>query len=175
MAHWEPVLTDLIATRGRALTAYATMLCGNSSEGEDLTQEALTKVFTTLRRRSRDDALEYAEAYVRRTIFSLYLDRARRQQRWSAVRHLFTRTDASDHNGRAPAWVDSAGDRVDVQRALQTLTERQRACTVLRYYADLTVPQIADELYLSAGAVKRYLHEAKGRLARVLAVEGDQS
>lgn len=173
MAHWEPVLTELVTTRGRALTAYATMLCGNSSEGEDLAQEALTKVFTSLGRRSRDDALEYAEAYVRRTIFSLYLDRARRQQRWSAVRHLFARTDSSGPGASPP--VDSAGDRVDVQRALQTLTERQRACTVLRYYADLTVPQIADELYLSAGAVKRYLHEAKGRLARALAVEGEQS
>ncbi|SEE91166.1 sigma-70 family RNA polymerase sigma factor [Ruania alba] len=175
MAHWEPVLTELVTTRGSALARYATMLCGNPADGDDLVQEALTKVFTSLRRQPRDEAVEHAEAYVRRTIFTLYLDRQRRRKRWGAVRHLFVRAEGGDGTGTPPVPVDSAGERVDVQRALQTLPDRQRACVVLRFYADLTVPQIADELYLSAGSVKRYLHEAKTRLASALAVEGEQS
>jgi DNA-directed RNA polymerase specialized sigma24 family protein len=42
---------------------------------------------------------------------------------------------------------------------------------VLRFYDDLTVPQIAAQLGLADGTVKRYLADASARLAEVL---GDQ-
>jgi DNA-directed RNA polymerase specialized sigma24 family protein len=39
---------------------------------------------------------------------------------------------------------------------------------VLRFYDDLTVPQIAAQLGLADGTVKRYLADASARLAEVL-------
>src|SRR5699024_12845198 len=59
--------------------------------------------------------------------------------------------------------------------ALTTLPPRQRACVVLRYYADLTIEQTGDELGLATGTVKRYLHEANQRLAAVLQPEGERA
>ena len=45
---------------------------------------------------------------------------------------------------------------------------------MLRYFDDLTVPQIAASLGIAEGTVKRYLADASGRLAGLLAVEIDE-
>ncbi len=166
MSGWEPVLTDLVHERGGALIRYATLLCGNSRDGEDLVQDALIRVFTVIRRPAEGvdiDAIEHAEAYVRRTILNLYLDGYRRSRRWVAVRHLVGRSDATV----GPEQVSP--QQMDLLRALGTLPPRQRACVVLRFYDDLSVDQIAAQLGVTAGAVKRHLHDANAHLASTLA------
>ena len=55
-----------------------------------------------------------------------------------------------------------------MQRALASLSPRERACVVLRFYDDLTVPALADRLGISGGAAKRYLSDALHRLAGLL-------
>ena len=51
-----------------------------------------------------------------------------------------------------------------VQRALQRLTERQRAVLVLRHFDDLSVEETARVLGVSAGTVKSQTHAALERL-----------
>ena len=48
----------------------------------------------------------------------------------------------------------------DVAAALAHLSERQRACVVLRHLDDLSVRDTARTLGLSEGAVKRYVSDA---------------
>ena len=62
---------------------------------------------------------------------------------------------------------------LDVRFALRELSPRERACIVLRYFDDLTVPQIAAQLGLADGTVKRYLADASGKLATQLEVTVD--
>jgi len=168
MSRWEPVLADLVRYRGGSLVRYATLLCGDRSEAEDLVQDALIRVFTALRRphgASLGDgrALEHAEAYVRRTVLNLYLDRCRRRRRWTSVQHLLAGQVST------PGPDQASPERLDLSSALAALSPRQRACVVLRYYADLTVGQIADDLGVSVGTVKRHLYDANASLATSLA------
>jgi len=58
-----------------------------------------------------------------------------------------------------------APERLDLQSSLAALPPKQRACVVLRFYADLSVRQIADDLGVTAGTVKRHLHDANANLA----------
>jgi RNA polymerase sigma-70 factor (ECF subfamily) len=154
---WEDVLDDLVRHRGGALVRYATLLTGDRREAEDLVQDALLKSFGS-GRALRDELA--AEAYARRAILTLFLDGTRRRRRWSGVAHLLVRDDQGpDH---------AAGDGIDVQRAIATLPPRLRACVVLRFYDDLTVPQIARELDLAEGSVKRYLSDACDQLEALL-------
>jgi len=154
-AGWEQRLHELVAARGPALVGYAYLLCGDRREAEDLVQDALVKTFT--RARSGTD-LENLEAYVRRAVLTTYLDGFRRRRRWAAVRHL---AGEEEHD---PGPEGAVGDRLAVRQALGSLSSRERACVVLRYYADMTVPRIADELSLAEGTVKRYLSDAVRRL-----------
>jgi len=154
-------LDELIRTRRGVLTGYAYLLCGSLAEAEDLFQDALVSALV----RQRPDVASI-EAYVRTTMRHTYIDGFRRRRRWAALRHLY----AVDEDGRSldPATADHVTARVDLQRALSALSPRQRACVVLRYYDDLTVPRIAETLGLSAGTVKRHLSDAAARLAPLL-------
>ncbi len=76
----DDVVAELLATRGRALTRYAYLLCGNAADAEDLVQDALVKTFA---RRRAGLELDSAEAYVRRAILTLYLDGWRKRGRWA--------------------------------------------------------------------------------------------
>jgi RNA polymerase sigma-70 factor (ECF subfamily) len=159
MAAWEHSLQDLVRSRGTVLVGYAYLLCGDRREAEDLVQDALVKTFSRGRAGLRPDNVE---GYVRRAILSTFLDGFRRRKRWVAVRHLVSTEEAvAGHEG-------SVGDRMDVRAALDGLSPRERACVVLRFYEDLTVTRIADELSLSEGAVKRYLSDGVHRMEGLL-------
>lgn len=159
MAAWEQTLAELVRTRGSALIGYAYLLCGDRREAEDLVQDALVKTFA----RGRGGLEAHSvEGYVRRAVLTTYLDGFRRRRRWAAVRHLVAPDDAG------PGPEQGVVDRVDVAEALGRLSPRERACVVLRFYEDLTVPRIADALALSQGAVKRYLSDGVRRMEALL-------
>ncbi|GCD21809.1 sigma-70 family RNA polymerase sigma factor [Cellulomonas sp. H30R-01] len=159
MAAWDQVLDDLVQVRGHALARYAALLTGDRDTAEDLLHDALVRCFGQAR--PLRDAVA-AEAYVRRAILTAFLDGQRRRTRWAAVRHLVIRRETVD--GPEPAVVE----RVSVEAALGMLRPRLRACVVLRFYDDLTVPEVARRLGLAEGTVKRYLSDAVGQLEDVL-------
>jgi RNA polymerase sigma-70 factor, ECF subfamily len=59
--------------------------------------------------------------------------------------------------------------RVDVERALGRLTERERAVVEHYYWHDLSCPEIAERLELPLGTVKIRLHRARHKLREPLA------
>lgn len=159
MDDWEHGLGELVRTRHRSLMGYAYLLSGDVQDAEDLVQDALVKVFS---RRSAPQP-HAAEAYVRRAIYTIYLDGYRRRTRWSRIRHL---TASADHQESTAPSTDA---EIDVAAALQRLSPRQRACVLLRHYDDLTVPQIADELGIAEGTVRRHVADAHVALRGLLA------
>ncbi|MFD2797697.1 sigma-70 family RNA polymerase sigma factor [Promicromonospora vindobonensis] len=186
---WHEDLETLAAQRGSALVGYAYTLCGDIRQAEDLVQEALVKYCSRLVRRggvrgraasgmytvpldgrasddSRHAPVEYAEAYVRRTMLNLYLDGWRRKKRWADIEPRV----ATDDRVRFPDSGVTA--RADVVHALTRLTPRQRACVVLRYFEDMTIEQVADTLGNAPGTVKRHLHDAMRVLRDVLEPTG---
>lgn len=160
---WENELSELMRTRHRALVSYAFLLSGDLREAEDLVQDAIIKVFS--RRTPRDRAI--SEAYVRRAIFTAYLDAYRRKRRWSGIRHLISRSD--EHPGH-DATSDST---IDMTATLAQLPPRQRACVALRYFEDLPIAEIAEQLGCSAGTVKRHLFNAHASLRTLVGAETD--
>lgn len=170
MSDWRDVMAQLVRDRERALLGYAYLVCGDRVVAQDLVQDALVRTFS--RPRPGLTSLK-AEAYVRRAITTVYVDGYRREQRWRRVSHLFRPAES----GPDPLAGVEAG--ADVIEALSTLTPRERACVVLRYFDDLTVPAIAQHLGLAPGSVKRYLHDGLGRLELLLGpvedVRGDET
>jgi RNA polymerase sigma factor (sigma-70 family) len=176
MAQWETELEELMERRSRALVGYAYTLTRDLPRAEDLVQDALVKVFSRLRRPAGsseggqsmrldqdEPRLTNAEAYVRRAILTIYLDGYRRQSSWTGIKHLLA------DDAFAPAAERAATARVDVGLALARLSPRQRESVVLRFFEDMTVPQIAQTLGTSPGTVKRHLSNAMELLRTSLA------
>lgn len=152
-AAWESTVVTLVEQRGDALGRYARLLCGSADEAADLVQDALVKTFGRL---SNGFTVAGAEAYVRRAILTTYLDGGRRRSRWRRIAHLTAE----------PTTVEAADPtvRLDLIDELKRLSPRERACIVLRYFEDLKVDDIASELGISSGAVKRYLSDGLSKL-----------
>jgi RNA polymerase sigma-70 factor (ECF subfamily) len=62
--------------------------------------------------------------------------------------------------GKAPAGVESQ----DVRAAVGALEQSDRLLLLLRYWADLTQPEVARATALPEGTVKVRLHRARQRL-----------
>jgi RNA polymerase sigma factor (sigma-70 family) len=150
MASWEPMLEELVRERHRPLIAYAYLLTRDVSDAEDLVQDSLVATFSG---RARFESIGHAEAYVRRSIASRYVDTHRKRSREKA------RVDRVEVRAVEPGHEAAVVGRVDVASALAELPPRVRACVALRYLADQSTAETADALGLSVGAVKRYVSD----------------
>lgn len=89
-----------------------------------------------------------AFAYARRTMTNLATGRWRRSRHEPVCGHEPDRDD--DPNS---AWgYHEVDDRDDIVRQLARLTERERSIVVLRYYADLSEAEVAQDMGGSAAA-----------------------
>jgi RNA polymerase sigma factor (sigma-70 family) len=159
VAIWSEQLAELVQARGTELNRYGFLLCGNRTEGADLLQDALVRVFTHPK---AGWTVQDVERYVRRAMLNRLLDQYRRQRR---LRLLLPRLSGGSQTDVVPDLSERADQRLDLQGALSHLTPRQRACVVLRFYEDLPVGEVAHRMRLSDGTVKRHLSDAAARMA----------
>ena len=138
------------------LRRTAFLLCGDWHLAEDLAQTTLAKVFGSWRRISQPDA---AEAYATRTLVNTYLAGRRRKR----VAEVLT-----DTLPERPAEAQGPELRMVVLGALATLPPGARAVVVLRYWADMSVEQVAALLGCSPGNVKSQSARALDKLRPLL-------
>ena len=144
---------DFVAARSRHLLHAAHLLTGDRHRAEDLLQTALTRAYLRWDRIDSDDP----EGYVRRTMINAHTDWWRRKP-W--------REQSTDALPETPGPDESASydARDAVLSALATLSPRQRAVVVLRYYEGMSEAEIADALGCSAGTVKSAASRAMAKL-----------
>jgi RNA polymerase sigma-70 factor (ECF subfamily) len=130
----------------------AGLLLGDAHDAEDAVHDALVRAwqrFPELRDRARFDA------WLDRIVVNVCRDRMRRSRR-------VTFLDIHGH-GDVPAPGDTFAtflQRDELTRALTSLDPDLRVVVVLRYWADLSVDDIAARLGVPAGTVKSRLHRA---------------
>jgi RNA polymerase sigma-70 factor (sigma-E family) len=124
------------------LRRTAFLLCGNWHTAEDLAQTALARVFVSWRKIRRQDA---AHAYATRTLINCYLADRRLKRAVEVLTERFP---------ERPVAAPSIETRLMVLAALAMLPPRSRAVVVLRYWADLSVDQVAVILGCSPGNVR---------------------
>lgn len=142
------------AANARRLRHAARLLTGDPQRAEDLLQTALARTYLRWDRIRADDPM----AYVRRVLFSAHADWWRRA--WHAEQPTAEPPDrpaAGDH-------AAEAAERDTLRAALATLSPRERAVVVLRYYEDLGERQTADALGIAVGTVKSTCHRALAKL-----------
>lgn len=144
-----------VGSSSLGLFRLAVLLCaGDHHAAEDLLQDAYLEAF------ARWDELRVPEArkaYVRQVMVRrAYRIRSRSRRE----RQLLEQVGDADGDVRQEAVTDHS---TDIWRALGTLSPRQRAVIVLRYYEDLSEEQTAHVLKCTTGTVKT--HAARGRRA----------
>ena len=133
--------------------AVALRILGDRQDAEDAASEALARAAASWRRLRQ---LEHRRAWVLRVTANVAVDMARRRSRSVA--------DGAESTV-VPGFSD---DRLVLSCALRRLPRRQREVLVLRFLADLTEVQVAEQLCITPGAVKQHSRRGLAALRKVL-------
>ena len=144
---------EFVLARRGALLRTAFLLTGNHHDAEDLVQSALIKVVPKWAR-----IQDRPEAYVRRVLARESVNRWR-GRRWREVT-----TEVLPEAMYPEAKYHDSADRIALLEDLRSLSPRQRAVLVLRYFDDLTEADTASALGISVGTVKSHVRDALARL-----------
>ncbi len=134
------------------------MMCGSRPTAEDAVQEALARAWERMDRGVHIDSVTAWVTTVAMNLSRSGLRRIRAERRAKDKIRVLAGTDVGG----------PTGDRIDVVRALAELPRRQREATILRYYLDLTVQEIARAMNVSEGTAKSTLARARQKLAETL-------
>ena len=159
----EPSEDEFVAyytARGDMLRRTAYVLCGDWHSPEDLTQVAFTKLYRAWRRIERRDVLDQ---YARQVLLRTFLDQRRRPSR----REVVTVPDSAEFDS-ASCEDHGSDERVLVRNALMRLSKRRRAVLVLRFWADLSVEDVAGILECPVGTVKSQTARGLAELREML-------
>jgi RNA polymerase sigma-70 factor (sigma-E family) len=145
VASTAPDFDDWVAARGPALLRLAYTLTANTSDAEDVVQEALARALPRWGRISRVDDVD---AYVRRMVVNAHTSWWRRFRRRESPVELVRDTAAPESGGLLP------DQRAGLWAACQALPEVQRTAVVLRYYEQLEYAEIAELTGVREGSVR---------------------
>jgi len=147
-------LADLLATYGRELQSVAYLILRDRAEAEDVVIETLLTAFERGGAIRDERALR---AWLLKVATNHALGLRRKTVRLVQLEVVPDRASSIDV-GR------ESSDRVALLAGIADLPEQMRAAVVLRYYADLTVDEVATTLGKSPNTIKAQLQTALDRL-----------
>lgn len=157
----------LVARLGPRVLALARRLLNDPAEAEDVTQEALLRLWQIAPRWQPGGASPATWLY--RVAANLATDRLRRR-RGRGLDEI----DEPEDGAPGPAEGLMAADRLAaLDAALAQLPDRQRAAVVLRHLEGMTNPEIAAHLDVGVEAVESLIARGKRRLGQLLAGRRD--
>ena len=124
-----------------------------------MTDEAVAEALAQAIRRG--PGIHDVDAWVWRTAFRIAAGELKRRQ----LRPVPV-ANVDDRTAEDPA----PEERLDIERALATLSDQQRACVVLRYVAALSAPEAAAVLGTTAATVRVQAMRGRRRLRELLEV-----
>ncbi len=142
--------------------AHAYYRLGNTSDAEDVTQEAFLKLWKVAPSWKQDKA--QVSTWLYRVVSNLCKDRYRR-----ATLEGLISVQAPSNESQSPTYKIEEGIR---QKALYTamsaLPEGQRLAVQFRHIDELTNPQIAEIMGVSVEAIESLIARGKRKLTKIL-------
>ncbi|QGN46380.1 SigE family RNA polymerase sigma factor [Micromonospora sp. WMMD558] len=142
MARGDAEFVEFARAASGRLVHAAYLMTGNHHQAEDAAQTALVRTYASWSRIQDDDAYGYA----RSVLVNHLIDGWRRPIREYPTEEL--------PEQRRDDIADEVATRRWLLAILGSLSPRERAIVVLRYYFDLPEAQVARELNVSVGTVK---------------------
>lgn len=152
----------------RIMGFSARMLGGDRTEAEDVTQEAMLRLWKIAPEWRQGEAKVTTWLY--RVTANLCTDRLRKKRGVA----LDTVPEPEDETPGAVEGMIEADRARALETALGALPDRQREAVVLRHLEGLTNPEIAEAMEISVEAVESLTARGKRTLARQLAGQREE-
>jgi RNA polymerase sigma-70 factor (sigma-E family) len=154
-------VTALYQAHAVGLIRLAVVMIGDRHAAEDVVQDAFAGLYRRWNHLDGDRALGYVRASVLNGCRSRLRARARDER-------LAAASQATLPAASAEQAVLIGEEHAAVLAALRRLPGRQREALVLRYYLDLSEPEIAASMGIGKGTVKSTTSRALAALGRLL-------
>ncbi len=150
-------------------------IVGDHHEAEDVSQEVFIKVYRSLGSFRRDAKMS---SWIYQIAVNSAIDLLRKRKAKPSVNleefdHIELQ-DAPRGAATAPVDPESSAEAAllqgRIEKALHSLTPRERVVFAMRHYNDFKINEIADVLKVSSGTVKSLLFRALQKLRRELAL-----
>jgi len=139
----------------KALSHYAYRMLGNSKDTEDITQEALLRLWTHANSWRADKAS--VSTWLHRITHNLCIDYLRKDKS-NVTGELNDELESKDR----PASAPEQDERLDaLKNALEQLPERQRSAIILSHYQGFSNREIAQVMDVSVDALESILARAR--------------
>jgi RNA polymerase sigma-70 factor (sigma-E family) len=161
----DTCVTALYQAHALGLIRLAYLMLGERQAAEDVVQEAFAGLY---RRWEKLSDPGNALPYVRSSVLNGCRSQLRRHGRAPAVTAAAGLADAALPVVSAESAVLSAEQSRSVLQAVRQLPPRQREVLVLRFYLDLSEPEIAVAMGIGPSTVRSTAHRALGALGRML-------
>ena len=159
----QEAFTRLVERYQSVLFGTAYLMLRDRGLAEDAVQEALIQIWKHLPSLRCQDSL-------RAWLVRIVVNEVKQQYRKKRVPMVSLEqvSEMADYveDADTPMLGDENRDRI--RRALEVLPGEQREAVVLRYFSDLTIPEIAKALGQREGTVKSRLSRALGHLREIL-------
>ena len=155
---------ELLLERHRRVLARTAYLVTRDRESvQDVMQEALIQIW-------RDLPSYRPFGSFKGWILTILLNKARKHYRgkWVETVALEAAADVPGNDQAPEEAAEREEDAQHMRQALERLKANHREVLVLRYYSELTVPEIAKALSLREGTVKSRLSRALNQLQQAL-------
>ena len=156
----------VVERHGRVLYGTAYMMTRDRQLAEDLVQEALLLAWRNI------PSFQQGTNF-RAWLLRILVNRTKSELRKNRVRQIELEEGAATLSdpGDVEDQVLQKEERKRISQGLEALTPDYRQAVVLRYYADLTGPEIAATLGWPEGTVRSRLHRALAQLGQLLSEE----
>lgn len=151
--------SDIYRRHAKEVYRFALGLCGSHHWAEDLAAETFARALLS----AAPVRSETVRAYLFTIARNLYLQAWHREKRWTALE------DEHAHGAPGPDVLAERGDEAGrLLRALQRLSESDRAALLMHAEEELSYQAIAEAIGISLAAVKVRIHRARIRLAQIM-------
>jgi RNA polymerase sigma-70 factor (ECF subfamily) len=161
---------ELVERHQRAVIGTVAKMLGNASEAEDIAQQVFVRIWKSA---GRYEAQAKFTTWLFTITRNLVFNEVRRRQRKPTVsvdeREETTHRTVEDLQAISPddEMLQSELEEA-IDRAIQSLPEKQRMAVVLRRYEEMPYEEIASVLEMSIPAVKSLLFRARTQLKEAL-------
>ncbi len=157
----EAVWEQIVLENSQWLFSLCLRIVRHPNDAEDIVQETFLQAF---RARKQLNDFNYLRSWLRKICIRLAIRRPQKGQ--SVSLDEVNAFIADEKTAFADQSASSKEELKLVLNGLSILSQRQRVCLILSVFEELSINEIANELGISNGAVKRYIFEGRQTLKK---------
>ena len=160
---------QLVSPYINTLYCFAFRLCQSSDDAEELVQMLLTRLFPKLEELEQVESLR---PWLTRSLYNLYVDSYRKQQRTLAIISPEEMPENVISNDKNPYEnMELSHNHQVIATAMQQLNEEQRLVMMLHDAEGYTLVELADILQTPIGTLKSRLHRGRNQVREITEME----